>query len=525
MLFMMIFHLSLHIPISAHSFFYRQKKHSPRLANYATLEQEWLATQPKLKRYDYRVLTRAEIPRILTYHNIPDVSVSLGTSPCHFNAYGEKKIYWWLKNPPPGLFGVYFKPRENLFQTKYPHGDYIYTLEDLLTYESAIEEVFVFWDARQQPIPSDVNIRLLPLMLNDGYTKYPPRRATDDDRYAAVDLGFYHDKQEILQNRASWTPIPLGAQRFLKEKVIRLGCYNATPTTGLVLPFPPGKYQGKHIQAVYFDEGIRVLPENLSPVPFTDLLKLANGAKNIYLFYFEREVHINLGAVYDPTFAINTWINENVNGTILTNQQYSAMRQVEVDFDGVDHLYCIRFTLKQKEHRINLPNSSDPLAAIKKWKNEQNMSFIKASNYRYEGDVMNHTCETNTAIYHLTCRHNYYEQLQSWKNQCYFKPGKYTGFEIRDKLGRSDRRLYSDDSNTVEGVYFERLYRDSLYYKYHQGLFLDKWTFEKYSFKCNWDDWITVGSTKDGFLRVDFSGYWDTTPPPTKPDFTQTFPS
>ncbi|MDV3166531.1 MAG: hypothetical protein Q8807_02510 ['Waltheria sp.' little leaf phytoplasma] len=119
---------------------------------------------------------------------------------------------------------------------------------------------------------------------------------------------------------------------------------------------------------------------------------------------------------------------------------------------------------------------------------------------------------------------DYDTALQQWRNQCLFKPGKYTGYEIRNKLGRTNCKLYSDSNNTVTGIYYGKLCDNVLYYKYYEGWLFDVWVLDRFTFlKYNFFDLIsrkdemTVGSSDDGWIRNDFSGYWDTTPPPIKP--------
>nr|WP_193621860.1 hypothetical protein ['Parthenium hysterophorus' phyllody phytoplasma] len=57
-----------------------------------------------------------------------------------------------------------------------------------------------------------------------------------------------------------------------KHLLIKLGCYNATPTTGLVVPFSRGIFNGLENFAIYFDNGIRLLPEDEKNYTLADLL-------------------------------------------------------------------------------------------------------------------------------------------------------------------------------------------------------------------------------------------------------------
>ncbi|WEK82471.1 MAG: hypothetical protein PR2021_4030 [Candidatus Phytoplasma pruni] len=99
-----------------------------------------------MKRYDINVLDHKDIPNVLKYFHLQCSGVLHKPS---YNNYQQTNLYYYLKNPPSGLLGVYFKPRFNPFKIEYPYADDLYTLEDLLKYEIAIEEAFVFWDAKQ----------------------------------------------------------------------------------------------------------------------------------------------------------------------------------------------------------------------------------------------------------------------------------------------------------------------------------------------------------------------------------------
>ncbi|UQV27402.1 hypothetical protein H7686_0001100 [Candidatus Phytoplasma asiaticum] len=136
-------------PLSAYSGFHRQNKTKIQLSDSQTLQQKWLENQPKLKRYDISVLTKQSILEILKSFKIETSTYELDNPA--YNPYGLDFFYWELKDPPSGLLGVYLKPRNNPFHIRYPVADSKYTLTDLLKYEIAIEEAFVFWDANQQP--------------------------------------------------------------------------------------------------------------------------------------------------------------------------------------------------------------------------------------------------------------------------------------------------------------------------------------------------------------------------------------
>ncbi|MGA0447963.1 MAG: hypothetical protein ACLTFB_01150 [Candidatus Phytoplasma pyri] len=124
-------------------------------------------------------------------------------------------------------------------------------------------------------------------------------------------------------------------------------------------------------------------------------------------------------------------------------------------------------------------------------------------------------------------KNEYQMALQNWKNNCLFRPDKnYTGWEIREKLGRKNKTLYSDTLDSIIGIYYGKILPDfdddycnrfyKLDYKYRDGnwktLFIDEWKL------CNKNNnYIFVGTSDDGFINVKFNGYFDTSPPPTKP--------
>lgn len=72
------------------------------------------------------------------------------------------------------------------------------------------------------------------------------------------------------------------------DRDVKLGCYNAVPDGAINVPFNSYRffyYNYDKIEAMYFDDGIRVFTKYDKA---DKLIKFANGAKNIYLFKFER---------------------------------------------------------------------------------------------------------------------------------------------------------------------------------------------------------------------------------------------
>ncbi|MDO8079032.1 hypothetical protein OC716_02110 [Candidatus Phytoplasma aurantifolia] len=194
----MFFHV---IPsISTCSSFHLQTQSPIKLADFQTLQQEWLENQSKLKRYDISVLTKQSISDILKYFQIETVLHDLNRPT--YNPYHHNFLCQEFKNPPSGLLGVYLKPRINPFNEKYPAKDNEYTLEDLLKYEIAIEEAFVFWDVHQQPpLSTQANVEVILINHFIGQSKEEL-------------INHY-----LIQN-----------QIINEPKLIKLGCYNPTPT-------------------------------------------------------------------------------------------------------------------------------------------------------------------------------------------------------------------------------------------------------------------------------------------------------
>lgn len=351
----------------------------------------------------------------------------------------EKSFYCYLKNPPSNLVGVYFVFRNNPFNMIYPHEDNVDTLEELLTYKISISEAFIFWDNKETPIIED-KIELVELN-------------------AAVE----YNKEKLINQYL------MDNNLIQKDKYIKLGgSYNFDNEEGIYLPYTDNTYQGHIIEAVYFDEGERIVSPNTS---LADLLKLSDRTKKIYLFTFKTQKHI--------------------------------------------------------EH-ITLPISSDPYTEMRNWKREHHFidypPLIKESYYQYEEDILKHTFETDTHIYHLSAPTGYYERLQKWKAQCYFKSGdERNSAQIRDKVD-DDSKLYTNDPNNKiysyhnssfvypqkdsNGIYYVGIGYQTLYipFKSRNLIILGLDSNDDYValYSPHWKDW-------------EFYGYFDTTKPPPKP--------
>ncbi|AGL90517.1 hypothetical protein SLY_0601 [Strawberry lethal yellows phytoplasma (CPA) str. NZSb11] len=336
-------------PINANSsFFNSQNKTKIKLADYETLKQEWLATQPKMKRYDIPVLSKENIPEILKYFNIK-TTFNIGTynyglvKKPTYNPYAKNFLIWELKNPPAGLICAFFKARQNPFKEKYPQDDDEYTLDDLLKYEIAIEEAFVFWDANKQPTQTNVNITFVKLDI------------------------FASDNKEKAINKY------LIKNKIIKEpKLIKLGCYNATPTTGLVVPLPLGEFNGIEIAAIYFDDGVRLLPEHQK----TRSLKRGIEWREEMI----KQYQTGLNQTEDERIkkalpkAIESLQEEikELYQEIINHQTYTIEDLLKLS-DGAKNIYLFSFNTEKRIKEIKLPDAIDPYQAIRDWKRENNL--------------------------------------------------------------------------------------------------------------------------------------------------------
>ncbi|QTX03071.1 hypothetical protein LFWB_5500 [Candidatus Phytoplasma luffae] len=479
--------------ISAHPYFHHQSKSKIKLSDYQTLQQEWLATQPKMKRYDIPVLSKESIPDILKYFNIK-ASIYFLQEPS-YNPYDYTFFDAKLKNPPSGLIGAYFKPRHNPFNIKYPDEDDEFTLEELLDYGIAIKEAFVFWDTKQKPQEENVNIELI-----------------------IIEMFADQNKEEAINNY-------LIKNNIIKEpKLIKLGCYNATPHTGLVLPLPFGKFLFEfEIDAIYFDDGIRLLSENRNIQSLRNRLEWKQE--------FLQEVIIKQNSCEDTHFktvyqeSINE-INESINQIkedIIKSQSYTIEDLTKLS-NGAKNIYLFFLNVQKRKKIIELPDSLDPYQTIRDWKRENNLytfpPLIKESEYKEETEKRNwdieitspsykkidipfqikkifQCLETDDCIYFVVCNdtlqiklaEQYRNAYINWLKQCYIQYGcSYSAQEIRNKFGKTSRIIYDENGNTC-------------WYQYVPGFFSD--------------DWIVNGHNCVGNSNI-FYNFYNTTPPPKR---------
>ncbi len=106
---------------------------------------------------------------------------------------------------------------------------------------------------------------------------------------------------------------------------IKLGCYNVVSNEAIIIPFNSNGYfyyNNNKIEAVYFDDGIARVLINCDEA--NNLIKLANGAKNIYLFKFElikKDIRIegDLGILSDREQVTRDRINNYACGSYVSN--------------------------------------------------------------------------------------------------------------------------------------------------------------------------------------------------------------
>ncbi|WP_284928466.1 hypothetical protein [Candidatus Phytoplasma sp. AldY-WA1] len=107
-------------------------------------------------------------------------------------------------------------------------------------------------------------------------------------------------------------------------------------------------YKNNKIEAVYFDDGVRVFTNcNNSDT----LFKHANGAKNIYLFSFDNEKTIDLGVVDSMQYSTKEWIKNNIPGTITYNDENWGNCTVKFTDSNYNYTYTITCHLKQEISR------------------------------------------------------------------------------------------------------------------------------------------------------------------------------
>ncbi|WP_369051706.1 hypothetical protein [Candidatus Phytoplasma citri] len=197
-----------------------------------------------------------------------------------------------------------------------------------------------------------------------------------------------------------------------------------------MVPFYLEEFNFNEIDAIYFDDGIRIFPPHQN-YSLPNLLKLSNGAQKIYLFTFNTQKRIKtieLPDNADPYQAIRDWKRENNLYTfspLIQEDEYDEISEL-LD-DGV----CFEVTGAYGSKKICVP------VRLK---------------------VVKHEFDTNDCHYLLLCGNaksqsqlaeQYCEKWKSWMRQCYIKYGNYySEGEIRGKIGRSSKWLYDENGKS-----------------------------------------------------------------------------
>ncbi|MEZ0180342.1 hypothetical protein ['Camptotheca acuminata' phytoplasma] len=247
--------------VLGYNYFHKRIQMPVHLPDYKNIKKEWLETQPKTIKHDIYILEPNNINVFLKEFN-DQINYFNSQIPC-YNAPEEKNLIYSFRNPPKGLIGVYLKYRYNIFKEKYPSKNNFYTLEEILENDVSISEAFVFWDQKETEIKKE------------------------NYQTELVELEIDNEKD-----------IPNIINNFLKQKniisnsdniFIKLGHYNIAPKKGTVAPIPYFNiFNNQKIEIVYFNKGFRIL-QTLDKNNIYDLLKLSNGANQIYLFSFKRK--------------------------------------------------------------------------------------------------------------------------------------------------------------------------------------------------------------------------------------------
>ncbi|WP_284928690.1 hypothetical protein, partial [Candidatus Phytoplasma sp. AldY-WA1] len=311
-----------------------------QFADLEECKREWLQTQQPLKRHDIYIMSKDEIPQYMKLYNIDVKFVSNTPS---YNMYDYNIMNWYLKDPEPGLLGVYFTSRPNPFKSTYPNSDYKYTLNDLLKYELEISDAYVFWNANETNLNLPIIHHIVKIYTDQNNNTY---------------------KENLIQK-------DLFDNKITNNRIhVDLNCYNSTTNTGLSVPFDSnGAYFNyERVEAVYFDGGFRLENPNIN---FNNLKQLANGAKNIHVYSFnlisKEKEYIHYEDLDDPYTSIRNWKKGNglfndpkvvkksdYNWEII-GDNFILTHTVETE----DKIYYIKFTSNYNEKLIQWKNQCD----------------------------------------------------------------------------------------------------------------------------------------------------------------------
>jgi len=486
--------LSLIIIKAIPNYFYNSKQETISFFDQDEYEREWLNSQTKLIRYDYNVFNNNEIIRILKMHDNGSYYFSgcFDLNKPGFNNNDSKSLGgFWFKNPPHGLITVYFKYRNNPFNKKYPVDDYDYTLDDLLKYEICIEEAHVFWNANQKEIDPNLKIH------HEIFTIHPDQ---NNDNY----------KKELIQNYLCNSNITKN------KKFIDLNCYNYSPTTDIVVPFKPSIYKDdtmKTINVNIIDAKNKINQNNI---------EINKNDEYMYdrirwLLNMNRSLQKEIDVLEDQIKRILPIEAVYFDNGIRFNESNLEVNDLLKLSNGAKNVYLFSFNVKKTKYITLLP-SDNPYETIQKWKKDENIlsTIINESPFEWkDGDNYNltQTVETKDAIYHINCRSPYKEKLIKWKNNChhyYFIPGnELSSAKIRDKIS-DGTKLYSDDVNSYIYAYND----GTCVYPYQEedGCYYVNTHYERGGLIISAKRFAEVGRWRDW----KFNGYFSTDKPPIK---------
>ncbi|MDV3182482.1 MAG: hypothetical protein Q8869_01240 [Candidatus Phytoplasma australasiaticum] len=224
-------------------------------------------------------------------------------------------------------------------------------------------------------------------------------------------------------------------QIITQSKFIQIGCYNMTPTTGLVVPLPEGKFEGMDIVAIYFDDGIRLLPKDEKTYTLADLLKLANGAKNIYLFSFnihKKAKYIELPSADDPYQAIRDWKRNN-------------------------NLYTFPPLVKESGYEEISKVFEDELDLTTNYGKKINTSVrAKLVLHYFETEDFDYVIKCDNSAFQKERLTKYVKDYMKWMMHAPIDIGtRCNGEHIRRIFGRSNKTLYDENGKTYDYEYEE----------------------------------------------------------------------
>jgi hypothetical protein len=335
-----------------------------------------LEKQKKLKKYDFNISDKQEIKEILKKF---DIEINFINDQTSYNKYNDYSLLYNLKKPPEELIGIYLKPRLNPFGEEYPCEHNKYSIEEILKHNLSIEKVYFFWDVEKKILNPEIKIHYIQENINDKQEK----------------INFIN--KYLIQNKI-----------IDKTQLIELNCYNSDSKSGISIPLPNNLYKTKTISAIYFDDGIRKINEKKGTIE--NLIKMGNGAKNIYIFSFQENIiNIDLGLQQKPYDAINNW-KKNYKLYDFSNSLYKENYKEDKDTKG--NLKIVNCTITTKNTIYSIKVEKDYSLEIKQ----------------------------------------YFQKLIEWQKKCYFKPNNILDFEnIREKTYSKYNFLYSNDNS---GIYF-----------------------------------------------------------------------